>query len=70
MGVYKAKIKSDESLDKLNLRIVVRGYLLNKESVGDTWSPTDSMTTLRYLLSDVTKHKTIVHQLYFIGEFL
>ena len=27
MDVYKAKIQSDGSLDKLKLRIVVRGYL-------------------------------------------
>ena len=37
MDVYKAKIKSDGSLDKIKLRIVVRGYLKNKELVGDTW---------------------------------
>ena len=30
MDVYKAKIKSDGSLDKLKLRIVVRGDLQNK----------------------------------------
>ena len=30
MDVYKAKIQSDGSLDKLNLRILVRGYLKNK----------------------------------------
>ena len=29
MDVYKYKIQSDRSLDKLNLRIVVRGYLQN-----------------------------------------
>ena len=37
MDVYKAKIQSDRSLDKLKLRIVVRGDLQNKKSVGDTW---------------------------------
>ena len=31
MDVYKAKIQSDGSLDKLKLRIVVRGDLKNKE---------------------------------------
>ena len=31
MDVYKAKIQSDGSLDKLNLRILVRGDLQNKE---------------------------------------
>ena len=46
MDVYKAKINSDESLDKLKLRIVVRGDLQNKEMVGETWSPTPSMRTL------------------------
>ena len=30
MDVYKAKIQSDGSLDKLKLRIVVRGYFHNK----------------------------------------
>ena len=35
MDVYKAKIQSDGSLDKL--RILVRGDFQNKEMVGDTW---------------------------------
>ena len=70
MDVYKAKIQSDGSLDKLKLRIVVRGDLQNKEIVGDTWSPTASMRTLKYFLADAAKHKARVHQLYFIGEFL
>ena len=34
MDVYKAKIQSDGSLDKLKLRIVVRGDMQNKEMVG------------------------------------
>ena len=38
MDVYKAKIQSDGSLDKLKFRIVVRRDLQNKELVGDTWS--------------------------------
>ena len=37
MDVYKAKIQSDGSLDKLKLRIVVRGNIQNKEMVKDTW---------------------------------
>ena len=69
MNVYKAKIKSDGSLDKLKLRIVVRGDLQNKEMIGDTWSPTASMRTLNYFLADVAKHKARVHQLDFIGAF-
>ena len=70
MDVYKAKIQYDESLDKLKLRIVVRGDLYNKELVGDTWSPTASMSTLKYFLSDETKQKARVDQLYFTGSFL
>ena len=70
MDVYKAKIQSDGSLENLKLRIVVRGDLQNKEIIGDTWSPTASMRTLKYFLVDAAKHKARVHQLYFIGAFL
>ena len=70
MDVYKAKIQSDGSLDNLKLRIVVRGDLQNKEMVGDTWSPTASMRTLKYFLAYAAKHKARVHQLYLIGAFL
>ena len=38
--------------------------------VGDTWSPTAYMRTLKYFLADAAKHKARVHQLYFIGTFL
>ena len=70
MDVYKANIQSDVILDKLRLRILVRGYFQNKEMVGDTWSPTASMSALKYFLSDAAKHKEIVYQLDFIGVFL
>ena len=70
MDVYKTKISSDRSLDKFRLRIVVRGDLQNKEMVGDTWSPTASMRTLKYFLAYASKHKARVLQLYFIGAFL
>ena len=36
MDVYKAKIQSDGSLDKIKLRIMVRGDFQNKEMVVDT----------------------------------
>ena len=64
MDVYKAKIQSDGSLDKLKLIIVVTGDLQNKEMVGDTWSPTASMRTLNCFLADAAKHKARVHQLF------
>ena len=67
---YKAKIQSDGSLYKLKFTIAVRGYLKNKELVGDTWSPTAYMRTLKWLLAGAVKHKSRVHQLDFIGTFL
>ena len=70
MDVYKAKIQSDGSLDKLKLIIVVRGDLQNKEMVGDTWSPASSMRTMKYFLTDAAKHEVRVHKLDFIGAFL
>ena len=57
MDVYKARVQCDGNLDKLKLRIVIRGDLHNKEMVGDTWSPTASMRTLKYFLADADKHK-------------
>ena len=38
--------------------------------VGDTWSPTASMRTLKYFLADAAKHKARVNHIYFIGAFL
>ena len=57
MDIYKAKVQSNGSLDKVKLRIVVRRDLHNKELVGDTWSPTASIGNLKYFLAGVTKHK-------------
>ena len=37
--------------------------------VGDTWSPTASMRTLKYFLKSTAKHRAIVQQLDFIGAF-
>ena len=68
--MYKAKIQYGGSIDKSKLRIVVRGYLQNKEMVGYTWSSTASMRNLKYFLADAVRHKTRVYQLYFIGAFL
>ena len=62
MDVYKAKIQSDGSLDKLKLIIVVIGDLQNKELVGYTWSPTASMSTLNnswHMLLSTRKECTI-----------
>ena len=47
MDFYKAKVQSDGSLENLKLRIVVRGDLQNKYLIGDIWSPTSSVMTLK-----------------------
>ena len=70
MDVYKEKNQSDGILDKLKLGTMVRGDLKNKEFIGDTWSPTASMKTLKHFLADAVNNNTIVHQLGFIGAFL
>ena len=70
MDVYKEKIHSYGSLDKLKQRIVVGGYLHNKDLIGDAWSPTASRSTLKYFLSYDVENKARVHQLDFSGSFL
>ena len=70
VDVYKVKIQSDGILDKLKMRIVIRGYLYNKELTEDNWSPTAYTSTLKYFLADETEHKARLHQLDFIGAFL
>ena len=70
MDVYKENIQSCRTLDKLKLRIVVRGNLQNKEIIGDTWDPTASMRTMNYFLEDSVNHKARLHQLDCIGVFL
>ena len=67
MDVYKEKIQSDGSIEKLKLIIVVRGDLKNTELVGNTCSPTAYMRNLKYFLANATKHKASIHQLDFIG---
>ena len=48
MDVYKAKIQSNGSLDKLKLIIVGIGDLQNIEMIGDTSYPTSSMKNINY----------------------
>ena len=50
MDVYKAKIQSDGSIDKLKLGVVVIWDLHHKEIIGYTWYPTASMSTINYFL--------------------
>ena len=70
MDFYKVNIQYYGSLDKLKLIIVVRGDFQNKEMLGDTWATTASISSIKYFLADAAKHKSRVHQFYFIGSFL
>ena len=65
-GYVQGKIQSDGILEKLNVRVFVGGDLQNKKLVGNTWSPTVSMRTLKYFLANAAKQKARVYQLYFI----
>ena len=49
---------------------MVIGDLQNKEIVGDTWSPTSFMRTLKYFIEDEVRYKARVHQLDFIVVLL
>ena len=64
--MFIKKIQSDEILDKLRLRIVVIGYLNNKDLIGDTWSPKYSIRSLKLFLAGSVNHKAGVYQLDFI----
>ncbi|MGH7974584.1 MAG: hypothetical protein ACREBR_03580 [bacterium] len=70
MDTYRAKLKSNGTLDKLKVRIVVRGDLQKQQSHEDTWSPTASVKLLRVFLAHAARMKCRVKQLDFIGAFL
>ena len=58
--IYKVKIQSNGSLDKLKFRIVVRVDLQNTETIVDTWYPIASIRALNHFLSNAANHKATV----------
>ena len=70
MEIFKVKIKSDSSLDKLKTRLVVRGDMQSKSLTEDTWPPTASFRALKMFLAHACKCKLRVKQLDFVGAFL
>jgi hypothetical protein len=70
MEIFKVKIKSDGSLDKLKTRLVVRGDLQTAALSEDKWSPTASFHSLKMLLAHAAQLKARVKELDFIGAFL
>jgi len=70
METFKVKVKSDGSMDKLKMRLVVRGDLQDKNITEDKWSPTASFRSLKMFLAHVSRMKARVKQLDFVGAFL
>jgi hypothetical protein len=70
MEIFKVKVKSDRSLDKLKTRLVVRGDLQDKNITEDKWSPTASFRSLKMFLGHASRLKARVKQLDFVGAFL
>ena len=71
MEDLRVKILEDGMLDKLKVRIVVRGDLQKKllEDINN-WSPTASHRSLKLFLANACKYKCRVRQLDFIGAYL
>jgi hypothetical protein len=70
MEIFKVKVKSDGSLDKLKTRLVVRGDLQDRNLTEDKWSPTASFRSLKMFLAHASRLKVRVKQLDFVGAFL
>ncbi len=70
MEIFKVKILSDGSLDKLKCRLVMRGDLMIKLNMEDKWPPTASFHALKMFLAHAARLKVRVKQLDFIGAFL
>jgi hypothetical protein len=70
METFKVKVKSDGSLDKLKMLLVVRGDLQDKNITEDKWSPTASFHSLKMFLAHAARTKARVKQLDFVGAFL
>ena len=68
--VYKAKINSDGTLDKLKTRIVARGDMMQGVDFGDTWAPMASLRLLRLFCAEAARVGGIIKQLDFIGASL
>ena len=68
--VFKAKSKSDGSLDKLKARFCDRGDLEAHNDLFDNWSSCVSQRTVRAFIAHATKRQRIPKQLDFIGAYL
>ena len=67
---FRAKIKSDGTIDKLKARICLRGDKQAEMADFDTWSPIASFKELKLFLAYAVWKKCRIYQLDFIGAFL
>jgi hypothetical protein len=70
METFKVKVKSNGSLDKLKMQVVVCGDLQDKNITEDKWPPTASFRSLKMFLAHASRMKARVKQLDFVGAFL
>jgi hypothetical protein len=70
METFKVKVRSDGSLDKLKMQLVLRGDLQDKNITEDKWSPSASFRSLKMFLAHAARLKARVKQLDFVGAFL
>ena len=69
MFVFKAKLTSQGFLDtKLKAQMVACGDL-QRQTVGDTWSPCVINRTFKAFVTHVVKHVSPIQQLDFIAAF-
>ena len=60
MYVYKENNQSDGSLETVMSRAVVRGYLQDKEIIGDTSAPKTPLSHLKYFSEDAAIKNTLI----------
>ena len=60
---FKAKLNSYGGLDKLKVRICIRGDMQIKDLINN-WSPTASVRLLKCFLADAIQNRAIIYLLY------
>jgi hypothetical protein len=69
-AIQRTKIKSDGTVDKLKVRIAIRGDLDPEKDNENNWAPTASFRLLSVFLGDAAKNRKRIYQIDFIGAYL
>ena len=68
--VYKCKIQSDGTIDKLKVRIAIRGDL-DKDAIGENnWAPAITFIILKLFLAEAARLGLRIYQIDFISAYL